>query len=162
MKVKDFHKDKQKSELLLTELEFILMQQTSISKVIKSFGILLYWEMIHYLDIPKHSAEEYTSHIIYELFKESFNAEELHKVIEVKSSLGFFPIFGASKKATLQDNEKQFIHDKLFKEIQKNTEITKEEFEPFFDSYIKNPHIQYLAKYPVEFFRQNPKYSSIN
>lgn len=160
VKVKDFHEDEDASKALLEELAFILMQQTTISKVIKSFGILLYWEMVKYLSIHKDDAEEYTSHIIYDLFKEHFNAEEIHKVIEIKSSLGFFPIFGASKISSLNSDEKQFIHNKLYDLIQQNTSITTEEFEPLFSSYIKTPHIQFLHKYPVELFRLNPKYSS--
>ena len=162
VRVKEFHEDEKASELLLNELEFILMQQTSISKVIKSFGVLLYWEFIKYLDMHKNNAQEYTSHIIYELFKENFNAYELHKVIEIKSSLGGLPIFGASRKSTLSESEIEFISNKMFKEIQKLSKITAEEFKPLFDSYIETPHIQFLGKYPVEFFRQNPKYSSIN
>lgn len=162
VRVKEFHEDEEVSKKLIEELEYILMQQTAISKVIKSFGILIYWEMIKYLGVHKNYAEEYTSHIIYELFKENFNSEELNKVIEIKSSLGFFPIFGASKKASLKNEEKQFIYNKFFKEIAKNTVISEKEFDPLFDSYIKNPHIQFLGKYPVELFRQNPKYSSIN
>lgn len=162
VRVKEFHEDEEVSKKVLEELEFILMQQTTISKVIKSFGILIYWEMIKYLGVHKNDAEVYTKAMIYELFKENFNAEELHKVVEIKSSLGFFPIFGASKKTSLKDDEKQFIHNKIFNQIQKNTSITTEEFEPLFDSYIRTPHIQFLGKYPVELFRQNPKYSSIN
>lgn len=162
VRVKEFHEDEEVSKKLIEELEYILMQQTTISKVIKSFGILIYWEMIKYLGVHKNDAEVYTKAMIYELFKENFNAEELHKVVEIKSSLGFFPIFGASKKTSLKDDEKQFIHNKIFNQIQKNTSITTEEFEPLFDSYIRTPHIQFLAKYPVELFRQNPKYSSIN
>ena len=160
VRVKDFHEDEDASKLLLIELEFILMQQTTISKVIKSFGILLYWEMIKYLHIHKNDAESYTSNIIHLLFKEDFNTFELHKVIEIKSSLGFFPVFGASKKSSLGSAEKQFLHNKIFKQIQKDTSITVKEFEPFFESYIKTPHIQFLHKYPVELFRLNPKYSS--
>ena len=160
VKVKEFHEDEEVSQILLNELEFILMQQTTISKVIKSFGILLYWKMIKYLEIHKNNAETYTSNIIHTLFKENFNTYELHKVIEIKSSLRFFPIFSASKKSSLNDKDKQFIHYKILKYIQKNTSITKEEFEPLFDSYIKTPHIQFLQKYPVELFRINPKYSS--
>jgi len=162
VRVKEFHEDEEVSKKLIEELEYILMQQTVISKVIKSFGILIYWEMKKFLSIDKDDAEVYTKTIIYELFKENFNAEELYKVVEIKSSLGFFPIFGASKKASLKSEEKQFIHNKFFKEITKNTEISKKEFEPLFDSYIRTPHIQFLHKYPVELFRQNPKYSSIN
>lgn len=160
VRVKEFHEDEEVTKTLLIELDYILMQRTAISKVIKSFGILIYWEMFKYLGIHRDDAEVYTKAIIYELFRENFNAEELHKVIEIKSSLGFLPIFGASRTSTLKENEKQFIHNKLFNQIQKNTDITTEEFEPFFDSYIKTPHIQFLHKYPVELFRQNPKYSS--
>ncbi len=162
VKIKDFHEDEEVSKKILEELEFILMQKTIDSKVIKSCGILLYYEMIKFLSVDRNSAEVHTEVIIEKLFQSSFSGYELHRVIEIKSSLGFFPIFGVSKKTTLQDDEKQFIHDKLFKQIQKNTEITTEEFEPFFDSYMKHPHIQYLVKYPVELFRLNPKYSSIN
>lgn len=160
-KVKEFHEDEKDTELLLNELNYILTQRTVDSKIIKSLGILLYWDMRTFLKIDKENAEVYTKAIIYELFKENFNAEELEKIIEIKSSLGFLPIFGASKKASLKENEKLFIHDRLLREIQETSSITKEEFEPFFDSYIKTPHIQFLHKYPVELFRLNPKYSPI-
>ena len=117
VRVKEFHEDEEVSKKLIEELEYILMQQTTISKVIKSFGILIYWEMIKYLGVHKNDAEVYTKAMIYELFKENFNAEELHKVVEITSSLGFFPIFGASKKTSLKDDEKQFIHNKIFNQI---------------------------------------------
>jgi len=162
VKVKELYEDLETSKLLLNELEYILLQITSVSKVIKSFGILLYWEMIKYLKIHKDDAEVYTKSVIYELFKENFNSEELHKVIEIKSSLGFLPIFGASKNASLYCDDREFLYHRFFKEIQKDITITNEEFEPIFDSYIKTPHIQYLSKYPVELFRLNPKYSSID
>jgi len=164
VKVKDFHEDKDKevNEKLLLELEFILTQRTINSKIIKSFGILIYYEMIKFLSIDRNSAEVNTEVIIDKLFESTFSGHELHRVIEIKSSLGFFPIFGASKISSLKSDEKQFIHDKIFKQIQNNTDITTEEFEPFFDSYIRTPHIQFLHKYPVELFRQNPKYSSIH
>lgn len=158
--VKKSKEDKEEHELLLVELEFFLMQHTSISKVIKSFGILLYWEMIEYLEVNKKNSEEYTSHIIYELFRENFNAHELHKHIEIKSSLGYLPIFGASKKANLKEDEKQFIQKKLLEQIQETSSITEKEFKPFFEKYIKTPHIQFLEKYPVELFQINQKYSS--
>jgi hypothetical protein len=162
IKVKDFYNDNKSQELLLNELDFFLMQRTTISKVVKSFGILLYWEMVKYLKINRKEAEEYTSHIIYVLFKENFNAEELHKIIEIKSSIGYYPVFGASKKASLSKSEQQFISNKLYKQIKEYISIEQDDFTPLFESYIKTPHIQYLEKYPVELFRINPKYSSIH
>jgi predicted acetyltransferase len=159
-KFKIFNEDEKISELFLVELEFFLMQVTSVSKVVKSFGILLYFEMIEFLIVSKHDAEVFTKAIIHELFRESFNAEELDKVIEIKSALNFLPIFGASKKSTLKDDEREFIGKKLFEQVQEFYPISKEQFEPLFGSYIKTPHIQFLQKYPVELFRQNPKYSS--
>ena len=162
IKVKDFHNDEDITKLVLNELDFFLMQKTSISKVVKSLGILLYSEMLKHLEIDRKNAEEYTSHIIYYLFKEEFNAKELHKSIELKSSIGYYPVFRASKKASLSKDEQQFISNKLYKQIQEHILISREDFEPLFESYIKTSHIQYLEKYPVELFRQNPKYSPIN
>jgi len=162
IKVKDFHDDEDTTKLLLNELDFFLMQRTTISKVIKSFGILLYWEMRKHLEINRKNAEEYTSHIIHYLFKENFNAEELHKSIELKSSIRYYPVFGASKKASLSKDEQQFISNKLYKQIQDYVPMEEDDFTLLFESYIKTPHIQYLEKYPVELFRQNPKYSPIN
>jgi len=162
IKVKELYEDEETTELLLNELDFFLMQRTAISKVVKSFGILLYWEMIKYLKIRKKEAEESTEHIIYYLFKEKFNAEELYKSIEIKSSISYYPIFGASKKTSLSKDEQQFISNKLYKQMQDYIPIEQDDFTPLFESYIKNPHIQFLAKYPVELFRQNPKYSPIN
>jgi len=162
IKVKDFHDDVDTTKLVLNELDFFLMQRTTISKVIKSFGILLYWEMIKHLEINRKNAEEYTSHIIYYLFKEKFNVNELHRSIELKSSIGYYPVFGTSKKASLSKDEQQFISNKFYKQIQDYVPMEQDDFTPLFESYIKTPHIQYLEKYPVELFRQNPKYSSIN
>lgn len=160
VKVKEFHEDKEVSELLLSELEYILTQRTVDSKIIKSLGILLYYEMINFLSIDRNSAEVHTEVIIEKLFESTFSGHELHRVIEIKSSLRFFPIFGASKKSTLDKSEKELISNRILGQIQENTSITAEEFEPFFDSYIKSPHIQFLHKYPGELFRLNPKYSS--
>jgi len=162
IKVKELYDDMETTKLVLNELNFFLMQQTAISKVVKSFGILLYWEMLKHLKIDRKQAEEYTSHIIYYLFREKFNAEELHKSIELKSSIDYYPVFSASKKTTLSKKERQFIANKLYEEICKYISLSKDDFEPLFESYIKNPHIQYLTKYPVELFRKNPKYSPIN
>ena len=116
--------------------------------------------MTKYLKINEHNAEVYKKAIIYKLFKENFNAYELNKVIEIKSSLNFLPIFGASKKSSLEDDEKEFIKKKLFEQTKELYLVSEELFESLFDSFIKTPHIQFLQKYPVELFRQNPKYSS--
>lgn len=162
IKIKEIHENEETTKILLNELDFFLMQNTSISKVVKSFGILLYWEIIKYLKINRKNAEEYTSHIIYYLFREKFNTDELHKKIELKSSIGYYPVFGASKKTSLSKNEQQFISKKLYKQIQDYVPMEENDFKPLFESYIRTPHIQYLAKYPVELFHQNPKYSPID
>lgn len=78
----------------------------------------------------------------------------------IKSSLGFLPIFGASKKSNFTNEYNNFIKNKLFEEIQEFSLINQKTFDISYNTYMKNPHIQYLTKYPVELFRENPKYSS--
>jgi len=159
-KFKTLHEETLENEIFIRNLEFFLTQKTTIGALIKSLGILLYTEFIYYLNINKHDAEVYSKSIIYELFKESLNLDEINKHIYIKSSLGFLPIFGTSKKANLNDKDDEFIKNRLYTELQDIYSVEEQIFEIAYNSYIKNPHIQYLRKYPVELFKENPKYSS--
>lgn len=159
-KIKALYDDEQASELILNDLTYFLMQKTSVSAVVKSLGILLYSEMKYFLGVRPQYAEVYMKSIIYKLFRENVNAYEFEKQVILRSSLGFFPVFGSSKKIHLKGNENQFIKQKLFRELKAFSDVDKTTFDQFFDSYMRTSHIQYLSKYPVELFRQNPKYSS--
>jgi hypothetical protein len=156
-KVSALYEDEEASKIILEDLDYFLMQQTTIGAVIKSLSILLYKEMNHCLDIDTKHAEIHTQSIIYILFKETVNDNEFEKHIILKSSLGFFPIFGSAKKSNLKGEEERFIKRQLLKDM---IPIDTRHFDIFFDTFMKKPHIQYLAKYPVELFRQNPKYFS--
>lgn len=159
-KFKALHEETKENELLLSNLEFFLMQKTTITALIKSLGILLYSEFTYYLKINKHDSEVYVKAIIYELFNESVNLYEIDRHVYIKSSLGYLPIFGTSKKSNLTNKDENFIKNKLYNELQDFYPIEETIFNIAYDSYIKNPHIQYLRKYPVELFRDNPKYTS--
>jgi len=156
-KISALYEDEEASKIILEDLDYFLMQQTTIGAVVKSFSILLYKEMTRYLDINYKHAEIHTQSIVYKLFKETVNDNEFEKHIILKSSLGFFPIFGSAKKSNLKGEEERFIKRQLLKDM---IPIDTKHFDIFFDTFMKNPHIQYLAKYPVELFHQNPKYSS--
>ncbi|WP_298691406.1 hypothetical protein [uncultured Sulfuricurvum sp.] len=147
-------------ELIFETLIYFLTQKTTINAVIKSLGILLYWEMRHFLKMNHKESEVITQNIIYKLFNQDINMYEFNKHITIKSSIGFYPIFSASKKEVLNEDEKAYIQRKLLKELKGLIPSIELDIAPFFDSFIGNSHIQYLQKYPVEFFRINPKYSS--
>lgn len=159
-KMKSLHEDTEVNNLFLSNLDYFLMQKTTIGAVIKSLGILLYSELTYYMKMNKNDSEVYMKAIIHELFNEPVNVYEFDKHITIKSSLGFLPIFAASKKSNLANEDENFIKNKLFEEVQEFNLIDQETFDISYNSYIKNPHIQYLLKYPVELFRENPKYSS--
>ena len=162
VKIKALHEEGEVRDLLLSNLKFFLMQKTTIGAVIKSLGILLYGEMTHYLNIPKNKSKNNVNWIIDALFNDSVNTDEFYGHISIKASLGDLPIFGSSKKSQYLDEEKDFIKRKILKDIQEFASIDKETFENSYNSYIKNPHIQFLAKYPQELLRENPKYSDLN
>jgi len=160
VKMKSLHEDSEVNNLFFSNLDYFLMQKTTIGAVVKSLGILLYGELNHYLKINKNDSEVYMKSVIHELFNEPVNVYEFDKHITIKSSLGFLPIFGASKKLNLTNEDNNFIKNKLFEELEEISLIDQETFNISYNTYTKNPHIQYLTKYPVELFRENPKYSS--
>jgi len=159
-KVGILNSNDEKDKLLMSELKFFLMQKTSISKVIKSFGILLYFELVKFMNFSIKESEVFANNIVYKLFKENFNTHELNKNIQITSSLGFLPIFSASKKSNLKIEEKEFVKNRLHKEMQGFFSLDTNTFNLFFESFMGSSHIQYLQKYPAELFRTNPKYSS--
>ncbi len=162
VKIKAFHEEGEIRDLILSNLKFFLMQKTTIGAVIKSLAILLYGEMTHYLNIPKNKAKNNVDWIIDSLFNDTVNTDEFYGHISIKASLGDLPIFGASKQSKYSEDEKKFIKRKLLEDIQEFSSIDEETFESSYNSYMKNPHIQFLAKYPQELFRENPKYSVLN
>lgn len=161
-KFKALHEENEANNTIFSALEFFLMQKTTPDAVIKSLGILLYGELTEHLKIPKVRSKEIIQWIINTIFHSNISTDEFYGHIYIKSSLGDFPIFGASRKDKHSDEEKAFIKKRLYKEINNLTKMDKETFEVSYNGYMKNPHIQYLAKYPLEFFRENPKYSVIN
>lgn len=160
VKVESLEEDTEANNLFLANLDYFLMQKTTISAVVKSLGILLYSEFNQYLKINKHDSEVMMKSIIYELFREPVNVYEFDKHISIKSSLPFLPIFGASKKSHLEDYDEDFIKNKLYNEVCEYYPIDEKTFNISYNSYMKTPHIQFLLKYPVELLRKNPKYSS--
>ena len=162
VKIKALHEEGEIRDLFLSNLKFFLMQKTTIGAVIKSLGILLYGEMTHYLDIPKNKAKDHVHWMIDALFNDTVNTDEFYGYVSIKASLGDLPIFGASKISQYADEERKFIKRKLLEDIQGLTSIDKETFENSYNSYIHKPHIQFLAKYPQELLRENPKYSVLN
>ncbi len=161
-KIKILHEiDKESRELILNTYDWFLMQKTTMPQVRKSLGILLYWEQINFLKIKKDDAEVNTVAIIYELFQKDINCYEFNDAIWIKSSVNH-PIFAASKEYNLDENEKNLIKKRMLKELPLDiySATNSDKFDMLFDIFIKNPHIQFLQKYPVELFRKNPKYSS--
>ena len=92
------------------------------------------------------------------------NDEEFNKTIYFRSSIKFMPIFGAKKSTHYNTHEKKFIKTNILKELstKEQKDFNNNEFDNLFELILKKPHMQFLLKYPVELFRKNPKYSSIN
>lgn len=162
IKIKALHEENEISEMILNNLQYFLMQKTTPDAVIKSLGILLYGELTEYLQIPKGKAKRHIQWIIDSLFNSNINTDEFYGHIHIKSSLGFFPILGASRKAKYSDQEKQFVKRRILNDLQDFILMEKEVFEDSYENIIKTPHIRYLSKYPMELFQENPKYSSTN
>ncbi len=146
---------------IFNALDFFLTQKTTKKAVIKSLGILLYYQFKSFMKISVKDVEILTQNIIYEIFDENINMYEFKRHIYIKSSINWFPIFAASKKSSLDEREKLFIKNKLFNEIKLYMpQINEQNFDFLFKIYMKNPAILFLQKYPVELYRINPKYSS--
>ena len=151
--------DEEDIEVFLSVYQWFIIQNTTIPKVIKSLGILLYFEQIYYLKISKDKAKINAEAIIYDLFKESLNTEEFDKNIYLQSSVSF-PIFGASKENKFNDSERKFLKQQIQKELKQFIQIDNNILDEYFNIFMKNPHSIFLEKYPVELLRINPKYSS--
>jgi hypothetical protein len=162
MKMKDLHKESEENKIILSNFDYFLMQNTTVGAVIKSLGILLYGEMTHYLKIPKEQSKNIIKWIIDALFHQNISTDEFYGYISIKSSLGTLPIFGASRESKYSDEENRFLKRKLFEEFQELATIDKDFFDASYANLTRNPHIQYLAKYPLELLRENPKYSVNN
>ena len=161
----DFIK-KENEELQLQVINFLeskLIQRTTDKDIYKSLAILLHTELKDFLKIQDMKAKEYVTEILEKLFYYTPNDEEFNKTIYFRSSIKFMPIFGAKRNSHFNKNEKEFIKKTMYKELtlREKIKFNHKEFNFMFESYIKNPHILFLYKYPVEFFRKNPKYSTI-
>lgn len=150
-------------EIFMNFLESKLIQRTTDKDILKSLAILLHSELRYFLKIQDTKAKEFTREILEYLFDYTPNDEEFNKTIYFRSSIKFMPIFGAKDTSHYLKLEKEFIKKTIYKELSLREKINfnHKEFNLMFESYIKNPHILFLYKYPVEFFRKNPKYSTI-
>jgi len=144
-------------------LESKLIQNTNEKDILKSLAILLHSELRYFLKLQDTDSKEFITELLQILFKYKPNDEEFNKTIYFRSSIKFMPIFGAKRTAFYNTSEKEFIKKTIYEELtlREKTKFNHKEFNLVFDAYIKNPHIQFLLKYPVEFFRINPKYSTI-
>ena len=161
----DFIK-KENEELQLQVINFLeskLIQRTTDKDIYKSLAILLHTELKDFLKIQDTKAKEYVTEILEKLFYYTPNDEEFNKTIYFRSSIKFMPIFGAKRNSHFNKNEKEFIKKTMYKELtlREKIKFNHKEFNLLFESLLKKPHIQFLLKYPVEFLRINPKYSTI-
>ena len=158
---------KESKELQLKVINFLeskLIQRTGENDILKSLSILLHSELKHFLKIKDTKAKEQVTQIILNLLNYKPNDEEFNKTIYFRSSIKFMPIFGAKKDSHYDTNEKKFIKTNILKELstKEQKDFDNNEFDKLFELILKKPHIQFLHKYPVELFRKNPKYSTLN
>ena len=158
---------KESKELQLKVINFLeskLIQRTGENDILKSLSILLHSELKHFLKIKDTKAKEQVTQIMLNLYNYKPNDEEFNKTIYFRSSIKFMPIFGAKKDSHYDINEKFFIKTNILKELstKEQKDFDNNEFDKLFELMLKKPHIQFLNKYPVELFRKNPKYSTLN
>ncbi len=158
---------KESKELQLKVINFLeskLIQRTGENDILKSLSILLHSELKYFLKIKDTKAKEQVTQIILNLLNYKPNDEEFNKTIYFRSSIKFMPIFGAKKDSHYDINEKFFIKTNILKELstKEQKDFDNNEFDKLFELMLKKPHIQFLNKYPVELFRKNPKYSTLN
>ena len=158
---------KESKELQLKVINFLeskLIQRTSENDILKSLSILLHSELKYFLKIKDTKAKEHVTQIMLNLYNYKPNDEEFNKTIYFRSSIKFMPIFGAKKDSHYDTNEKKFIKTNILKELstKEQKDFDNNEFDKLFELILKKPHIQFLHKYPVELFRKNPKYSTLN
>ena len=142
-----------------------LIQKTTKNKLIKSLGILLHYEFKNFLNIKDTQSKELIAEIIPYVFDvDKPNDEEFNQHIYLSSTLSFFPIFGASSKNPYSEQKQQEIKRmfiKILKTENYRTQIKNKQLNQGIKELLEQPHNMFLQKYPVEFFRINPKYSTL-
>lgn len=158
------YEDRAKTKKVFNILSPYLLQQTTTDQLVKSFSILLYFELIRYLNVSKTRASEITREITFTLFNQTANHDTFNKYIWLKSSIYDVPIFGSSATEYLRDERKDFVQNTIKKTVVKEFgfEFSDEFMECSMNSLSRSSHIQYLMKYPREFFVKNPKYSYLD
>lgn len=140
-----------------------IVQIVTSNVVLKSLSILLYHQLKDYLKIKKKDdLELYVSILMEELYNYTPNFEEFNRIIYLRSTVNYFPIFGAKRTSEFNKKEKEFIRANILKDrkLNKKKDFDYKGFDISLELIFKKPHSQFLLKYPVEFFRRNPKYST--
>jgi hypothetical protein len=158
---------KEDEEIQLKVINFLeskLIQRTGENDILKSLAILLHSELKYFLNIKDTKAKECISELMQSLYNFKPNDEEFNKTIYFRSSIKYIPIFGAKRNSYYTFDEKAFIKKSILKELatKKDKDFNHKEFDKLFELILKKPHMQFLQKYPVELFRKNPKYSTLN
>jgi len=167
IRLTDFQNETDISKLIfITDFfNYYLIQKTTPKAIIKSLGILLHYEFKTFLGIKDTTSKELIAELIPYIFDcETPNDYEFNKHILLNCTLDKFPIFTASKKSPItQTSNKQLLKmiNKIFKDLKIKGFVSDSLKATMLDSYLTQSHIQFLYKYPVEFFRINPKYSSL-
>ena len=152
-------------EISMDALNYLMNQKTTSPAVIKSLTLLLYSVCRYYLKMKHEKAIELAVEIVQYLFEdaESINDKEFNACVYIRSVVSWFPIFGASrKKEVLTKKEIDFLRKQLIKferRLDPKFKYDVTAFNEMIKIYLEYPHTTFLQKYPVEFFRKNPKYS---
>ena len=139
------------------------VQMTTENAILKNLSILLYDELKYFLKIEEKNIEPLITELMFKLYNYKPNYEEFNKVIYLRSTINYFPIFGAKRNTEFDKKEKNFIRSNILKDAELNNikDFYYKSFDMTMELLFKKPHTQFLLKYPVEFFRKNPKYSTI-
>ncbi len=155
-------------EISLEALNYLMNQNTTAPAVIKSLTILLYSVGRYYLKMKHEKAKTLAVEMVQYLFEnvEAINDKEFNARVYIRSVVSWMPIFGASrKKEVLTKKEIDFLRKQLIKferRLDPNFKYDAATFNQMIQIYLEYSHTAFLQKYPVEFFRKNPKYSHLS
>lgn len=134
-------------------------QHTTAKNLIKSYAILIYYELKIYFKFNHTQSLKLTQEIFDKVFNEhTINMEEFNQQIYIQSFFNNKIVFGAKrgKNSHFAQNELLFIKNRFIKDFPIYVIYNQ-----YIENFINNLHIQILRKYPLEFFRKNQKYSTL-
>jgi len=149
-----------KLTIILDMLSYMTTQKTTPQSILKSIGIILYYKMKCQLFMGRTVSEHLAKSIVENFFNESFSESNINSKIYTRSIVNGLPIFGAKRKSHYTPKHKNIIVENFLKTY-KNINNDSNELYDLINKSIDSPQLQHIQKYPIEFFKINPKYQNL-